>query len=110
MAEGYQFVCSACGYTIEAWSDGNPYVVDESGRKRYVYHPSEGFDLAIGNDSPHLCLACGRKFKVDSRKPRATCPKCQSDQISDAFTLGGKPCPKCRRGAFAADPAFFAIS
>jgi len=110
MAEGRQFYCDACGHRIEAWSDGNPFVVTETGRKRYVYHPSDEVDRAIGIDDPHLCLACGRQFKIDSRKPRATCPKCHSEKICDTFILGGKPCPICKRGTFVADPAFSAIS
>lgn len=110
MAEGLKFSCNSCGYTIEAWSDGNPYVLSESGRKRYVYHPSDELASAVGNDDPHLCLSCGREFKVDSRKPRSTCPKCHSDQIVDTFGLNDKPCPECKVGTFIVDPTFSAIS
>ena len=31
-------------------------------------------DLCVGNDSPHICLSCGCKFMVDSRKPISPCP------------------------------------
>jgi hypothetical protein len=66
--------CNHCGHSIEAWNDGNPYYVDERGRKRYAYHPSSERDLCVGNDSPHICLSCGCKFMVDSRKPISPCP------------------------------------
>lgn len=102
--------CDACGYTIEAWSDGNPYYLDERGRKRYAYHPSDEVMRCVGNDDPHLCLACGRKFHVDSRRPVSVCPKCGSDQIAETFSLAGKRCPKCKRGTFREDPDFHAIS
>jgi predicted Zn-ribbon and HTH transcriptional regulator len=111
LAAGRRFSCNACNYEIESWDDGNPYVVDAaSGRKRYVYHPDPERNQAVGNDSPHLCLACGHEFSVDSREPTSKCPKCRSDQICRTWRLDGKPCPKCKRGTLVVDPTFFAIS
>ena len=40
MAECVQFVCSDCGMSVEAWSDGNPFYIDETGSKKYAYHPN----------------------------------------------------------------------
>ena len=59
MAQGVTFSCNHCGHSIEAWDDGNPYYLDERGKKRYAYHPSSERDQCVGNDSPHICLSCG---------------------------------------------------
>lgn len=39
MAEGIRYICDNCSRAIEAWSDGNPYYIDDSGNKKYAYHP-----------------------------------------------------------------------
>src|SRR5687768_13894409 len=101
MAEALRFVCGNCGRAIEAWSDGNPYYLDEEGRKKYAYHPDhERLALCIGNDSPHLCLACGWQFKVDSRAPRADCPRCGAGDIVHTWepTLSLLQVRRFRRG------------
>ena len=117
MAQGFRFVCNSCDHTIEAWDDGNPYyfesVITKTGvtqKKKYAYHPSAERDQCVGNDSPHLCLACGKDFMVDSEAPITACPKCQSNEITDTMELGGKPCPYCHTGAFGVDPGFHVIS
>jgi hypothetical protein len=54
MAEGVRYVCERCGHAIEAWSDGNTYCIDETGTKRYAYHPDyEGLNRCIGKDTPN---------------------------------------------------------
>jgi hypothetical protein len=40
MAECIRFVCSGCRHSVDAWSDGNPFYIDESGNKQYAYHPN----------------------------------------------------------------------
>ena len=111
MAEAIRFVCEECGHAIEAWSDGNPYYVDKAGAKQYAYHPDhERLDRCIGNDTPHLCLACKHEFFVDSRVPITTCPKCGANEIAGTYQLNGQPCPYCKAGVFAADPKFHCIS
>jgi len=111
MAEAVRFVCSDCGKTIEAWSDGNPYYIDENGQKQYAYHPDhENLARCIGNDSPHLCLDCGDEFLVDSRTPRLECPQCGEKDIVSTFELDGRPCPYCKKGAFHMDRNFLMIS
>jgi hypothetical protein len=101
MAEGKMFVCSNCEHAIEAWSDGNPYYLDEAGEKQYAYHPDhEKLAKCIGNDSPHICRACGEEFMVDSRTPRTTCPKCSAAEIVDTWQLEDVPCPFCKQGQF----------
>ena len=111
MAEAVRYVCGGCHNAIEAWSDGNPYYIDEAGAKRYAYHPDhKRLDRCIGNDSPHLCLGCGAEFMVDSRAPVATCPKCGEGRSAHTYHLEGRLCPFCKSGVFAADPNFRCIS
>ena len=111
MAEALRFVCSGCDHAIEAWSDGNPYFLDEAGAKQYAYHPDHSrLALCIGNDSRHLCLACGHEFMVDSLAPVAECPKCGGSEFASAFELDGKRCPYCKAGVFTVDPDFHCIS
>jgi DNA-directed RNA polymerase subunit RPC12/RpoP len=111
MAECIRYVCGNCQKAVEAWSDGNPYYLDEQGRKQYAYHPDhERLNRCIGNDSPHLCLECGKKFMVDSRAPIDACPKCKSGDIADTYRLDGRRCPWCQTGVFAADSDFMCIS
>lgn len=111
MAEAVRYVCDGCGHAVEAWSDGNPYYIDEAGEKQYAYHPDhEHLALCVGNDSPHLCMACGAEFVVDSRSPSEVCPECGVKEIADTYQLTGLRCPYCKEGVFSVDPEFFAIS
>lgn len=111
MAQGIRFVCNSCGRAIEAWSDGNPYYIDEADCKQYAYHPDhERLAMCIGNDSPHLCLVCGKKFNVDSRTPTTECPKCAASDIADTFELSDKRCPYCKEGFFDVDDDYSCIS
>ena len=111
MAECIRFVCENCENAIEAWSDGNPFYIDEAGKKQYAYHPDhENLARCIGNDSPHLSLACGEQFKVDSRAPRTGCLGCGSADTARMFQLDGRGCPFCKGGEFAVDPDFFCVS
>ena len=111
MAECIRFVCDACGHAIEAWSDGNPYYLDEDGAKQYAHHPHHDLMArCIGNDSPHLCLACGAEVMVDSREPTRECSACGAEALVDTFELEGQPCPACKAGRFARDPEFWCVS
>ena len=111
MTEAVHFICGGCKKTIESWSDGSSYYIDDAGAKQYAYHPDHKLPaLCTGNDSPHLCLVCGNEFMVDSRVPVSARPKCGSADISDSFHLGGKSCPYCKAGVFSADPGFRVIS
>jgi DNA-directed RNA polymerase subunit RPC12/RpoP len=100
MSEGRRYRCPGCGTKIEAWSDGDPYLVDQTGVKRYVYHPDPESLDAVGTDTPHLCLACGARFMVDSRQATFTCPACRSDAICPEFELAGQACPYCNAAHF----------
>jgi DNA-directed RNA polymerase subunit RPC12/RpoP len=111
MALRMRFVCKKCSYAIEAWDDGNPYYIDETGAKQYAHHPDhERLSRCVGNDRPHICLSCGEEVNVDSRAQISACPKCGSYDLVDSFKLDGQRCPHCKVGMFAVDPSFFVIS
>jgi len=111
MAQALRFVCSKCSHAIEAWSDGNPYFIDEAGAKQYAYHPNhEQLARCIGNDSPHHCLGCGAEFMVDSRAPIAACPSCGVSDVVNSYRLSGCRCPYCKQGTFTKDPDFDCVS
>jgi len=111
MAECILFVCSDCGQSIEAWSDGNPFYIDETGKKKYAYHPNhDELRKCIANDVPHFCLECGIHSKIDSRLESKVCSECNSANIVDTFRLEGAKCPKCDDGHFASDKDFHCIS
>jgi hypothetical protein len=110
MAAANQHICNTCNKAIVAWSDGNPYYMDSEGKKQYAYHPDPKMELCIGNDSPHLCLGCGKEFMVDSVNPAKACPRCGGKKFVDTFELEGQTCPYCKKGPSKADPGFCCIS
>ena len=111
MAECIRFVCSGCGHSVDAWSDGNPFYIDEAGNKQYAYHPNHAeLEKCIANDKPYYCLQCGTESKIDSRLDSKVCPECRSENIVDTFKLEGVKCPKCEHGHFGRDKEFFCIS
>ena len=104
MASQLIFSCP-CGFSLDAWSDGNPYIIElekiqfgsatSSNRKEYVYHPDSKVNEALGNDVPSICLAYCHLFESDTLDPRTCCMKCKSEKIIPCFDLAGKVCPKC---------------
>ena len=126
--------CPACGFRLEAWDDGSPYILDDKGRPRFFHHPCEvegrneilascewaqgreGADLArlvearSGVMEDFICLQCARRFKCDSGRKTPKCPRCGSEDVHDQYLLGGVTCPKCRRGRFPDTPEQGAIS
>jgi ribosomal protein S27AE len=131
MATSERYTCEKCGYVIEAWDEGNPYIWTKDGRRHYFYHPMSinivhpilvkeaGRELTgpelealvaerIGNASDYLCPDCGKSSTLDPTKDRLVCRKCGSTRIFDIWQCQGKPCPKCG-GPFSAG-RFGAIS
>ncbi|BCN24545.1 hypothetical protein [Vibrio alfacsensis] len=101
MAQAIVFICSSCDECIESWSSGNPYYIDENGKKKYAYHPNmDALSRCIGSDDPHICLGCGHDFMVDSLAPTTECPKCQSSNIKSEYDVEGEACPYCKKGVF----------
>jgi len=110
MAMGICLFCESCGFRLMAWDEGNPYFINENGVKEYAYHPDGFFRKCIGNDAPHMCLACGEEFTVDSLRPRRECTKCGSFDTVNTFLLEGKKCPKCGIGVIKHESDGFLIS
>jgi hypothetical protein len=111
MAMAIRLICDYCDRTIEAWDDGNPYYLDQNGKKQYAYHPDhDRLALCIGNDLPFLCLSCGQEFMNDSRSPTESCPACSSRDIVATFKLDSRQCPYCKKGYFKQDEKYICIS
>ncbi len=111
MAEGRTFICGHCRKSVQAWSDGNPYFIDEDGQKHHAYHPDhENLKKCIGNDLPHICLDCGHEFKSDSNSPATQCQQCTGHKLIPTFNLDGQTCPWCKQGVLEIDPTMWVIS
>lgn len=123
MAMSLQFKCETCGFSLDVWDDGNPYVEHPPGKRNYCYHPSledqinEVLDQALGpsatedgkaaflkeysgNASDHLCLSCAHVSKLDKNRDKMECLKCKSPRLHETFSLTGTLCPKCKNGKF----------
>jgi len=119
MAMSLIFTCEQCGFSVEGWDDGNPYIINSVGNRVFCYHPSLETDMEkvveeilgpiytdeardevlatrTGNAPDHICLKCAKTFKLDPDRDQMECPKCHHSEVSEAFEMGGKPCPKCQ--------------
>lgn len=118
MAMSIIYTCEACGFIVDAWDDGNPYVEHPKGKRKYFYHPNdEDIPLLrppveipeesspeevdellyyhVGNAPDHLCLKCGKISLIDPEMDKMICKKCKSDEVTELTSLAGKKCPKC---------------
>jgi ribosomal protein L37AE/L43A len=121
MAMSLIFTCEQCGFSVEGWDEGNPYIINSKGKRVYCYHPSletemeqvvvellgpiyteqarnEVLATRTGNAADHVCMHCGNIFKLDPKHDPMQCPKCRQWEAADAvkaFEMGGMPCPKC---------------
>jgi DNA-directed RNA polymerase subunit RPC12/RpoP len=122
MAMSTIYTCDKCGFEVDAWDDGNPYVQDSKGKRHYFYHPENGIDIMgkllepiplptsnskeseesepvfethTGNAPDHLCLKCGKISLIDPEMDKMICKKCKSDEVTELTSLAGKKCPKC---------------
>jgi DNA-directed RNA polymerase subunit RPC12/RpoP len=123
MATGQRILCNSCRLSVDAWSDGNPYITDQSGIRQHFYHPGgesilnevrnslgstppgELHETAgrMGNESDLLCLDCSRSCQLDPEVDELACPKCDSTRLWDHMELEGVLCPKCRKGTMEID-------
>ena len=113
------FTCEQCGFSVEGWDEGNPYIINSKGKRVFFYHPGgedvmdkvveeilgpiytdkardEVLATRTGNASDHICLKCAKTFKLDPDRDKMECPKCHHSEVVEAFEMGGKPCPKCQ--------------
>jgi hypothetical protein len=45
MAMCVRFICQHCAKSVDSWDEGNPYYFDDTGTKRYAYHPDPQRDF-----------------------------------------------------------------
>ena len=118
MASSFVFTCDRCGYSIEAWDEGNPYIEFPAGNRHFFYHPGEmeeirnitrkiigreptreDCDSALkqfsGNETDYICRTCQMESRFDPRKDPHACKHCGSSDVVAIFTLTGKKCIKC---------------
>jgi PHP family Zn ribbon phosphoesterase len=118
MASSLLFACNQCGFKVESWSDGNPYIIGANGRKIYYYHPGESEQLKRiwmelygndptpedihkmcrergGNAPDHICVRCGMINKIDKKRDKLLCISCKCKDLIETGTLAGKTCMKC---------------
>ena len=123
MAMSLRYTCDQCGFSLEGWDDGNPYIEFPPGQRHFFYHPggeAELREIAVqiaghvpseaefqeilrekaGNAPDHICRDCGEISKVDPERNGRICPNCNSARIEDVYGLEGKKCVKCS-GRFA---------
>ena len=134
MSALYIYSCPACSFSVEVWDDGHPFIADDAGKRHYFYHPCERDTILpvasncsfasgktepeilalaaqrIGNEAEFLCFSCGKLSRADSQETAPPCRICESTDTAWAMELGGKFCPKCKRGQFPEKPEFGAIS
>lgn len=125
------YTCNSCGFSLEAWDDGNPYIEFPKGKRNHFYHPgedevikrvtrlivghaptSEECDAALrqyaGNETDHICRSCRKETKFDPEKDAHACTRCGSADVEEMCKLAGKKCIKCD-GTFS-EGQFHAIS
>ena len=118
MAYCLTFTCPKCGFSVDSWDEGNPYILDLKNVRRYFYHPGErkviekvtnainGRECTederekilterCGSSPDHICRKCGKITKLDPTKDVLVCSKCKSDQLEATYGLSGKKCIKC---------------
>jgi len=107
MAMSLRYTCESCGFTVEGWDDGNPYVGYENGDRDYYYHPiseSEVFEMIMkkglnelrrGNALDHICMNCESITMLDPYHDKMVCRKCKGTELIETYEMGGKSCPKC---------------
>ncbi len=118
MALCLRFTCDQCGFHVDSWDDGNPYVEDQRGKRHYFYHPSreqrlrelargilghEPTDQDLrelckrsgGNAADHICTACGTIQGIDPERDQLCCCKCKEPSVIPTWELAGAECLKC---------------
>lgn len=124
MAACTEFTCSHCGFQIEAWSDGNPYLRGTDRTRHYYFHPGEVgvwkecfeaehdrpamtreelhafVEANMGCEQHYLCQHCGRQTQRDPAHDPMRCTGCGKAVLKDTCHLEGVACPKCGKGTF----------
>ena len=127
MAMRVIFRCTGCGFELEAWDEGNPYIEGPDGKRHHFYHLSQESEIIsivqtilgrpptetatrdalekhAGNEQDHICLNCADRSLRNEQEANAPCAACAAyghATVVDCFQLAWKPCLSCRQGAFA---------
>lgn len=131
MAECLKYTCDSCGFSLEAWDEGNPYIEYPAGNRQHFYHPEEDYEIRriaesilsreptsedcerilreyAGNEPDHICYDCQTVFRLDPDKDALVCKQCGSGRNEKIYGISGKKCVKCD-GTFS-EGEFLAIS
>ena len=123
MAARLTFRCLGCGFSVDSWDDGNPYIEDRQGKRHHFYHPCEDMQireivgrilgrkpkqgeidemvkLHSGNESNFICTDCLKIMPKDPKKDALVCDHCQGQRLVRTHALAGTPCPACKVGRF----------
>ena len=123
MAALTEFTCSHCTFKVEAWDDGNRYLTDSEGKRRFFYHPGDLAEMRafaekqtqsllteeeytaflkkhLGNEGAYLCMNCGRQTRRDPKRDSMLCSRCAKPKLRVTRNLEGRTCPKCGKGTF----------
>jgi DNA-directed RNA polymerase subunit RPC12/RpoP len=122
MAMRTTYKCLNCGFKIDNWSDGNPYIATPDGKRHYWHHPGQDskireicelfeenpsqdeidriFQKYSGCESQYICKKCLGFSMLDESKDELKCKACGSSDMMLTEELAGKECPSCRKGKF----------
>lgn len=118
MASSLRFTCDSCGFSLEAWDEGNPYIEFPLGKRHYWYHPGEmevirevtrsivGHDPSneecesalenyAGNEPDYICRSCCKETRFDPDRDAQACTHCGSADVEEMYTIGCKQCIQC---------------
>jgi len=133
MSARFTYTCPNCGFSVDVWDEGHPFIKDDKGKRHYFYHPGEvdvimsvasGCSFAVGKPPSEImtlaasrighlqdgiCLDCGKAFRALSAEASKRCRACKSGNTVWLMELEGKPCPKCKAAHFSKG-VFSAIS
>ena len=111
-------MCDRCGFFLQGWDDGNPYLEYPEGERHFFWHPSgeavisevaekilghepsdEEKDKVLrrygGNAPDYICRECEGESRIDPNKDGLRCSHCQSASVEELYGLEGKQCLKC---------------
>lgn len=123
MAQQLIFTCGRCGFEVDAWDEGNPYVEGPDGVRHHFYHPGEDRKVVAivtallgraptgdevqqmlrehgGNEGDFLCLECRAPSRRNEREAAGPCASCGSTRVVERWHLAGETCPACKQGTF----------
>jgi hypothetical protein len=122
MAQQTTFTCLDCRFSVEDWSDGNPYIATPDGKRHYWHHPCEDYKIRkickeyfdvtsdelvnqvlqqlSGCEFQFICSKCLKLSMLDEKTDERKCSNCGSTEILLTSELADKECPSCHKGKF----------